>query len=356
MDEKTAGRNVKTSWIRIAVFFIFVICLGGVFCLAYRLAGNGKTAEEDIASRTGFALNTSITIRIYHPDENADEYLKQCFAICDKYEKICSRTNEDSELFLINKQAKEGKTEFTVSDELKNIISYGLDYGERSGGAFDITIEPVSAKWDFTADVHTVPDRSDIEDSLSYVSYRDAALKGNTLTFARAGMGLDLGGIAKGYIADKIKEYLLENKVESALIYLGGNVLCVGEKPDGSDFRIGIQMPFGEYQETIAAISCKDCSIVTSGIYERYFVEDDTIYHHILNPKTGYPYENDLLGVTILSKKSVDGDGLSTACFSLGVEEGKKLVESLEDTYAVFITKDKKLHYSEGFEDFILKD
>lgn len=342
--------------IRIAVFFMCVICLGAVLCLAYRLAGSDKATENDIASRTGFALNTSITIRIYHPDEHADEYLQQCFAICDRYEKICSRTSEESELFLINKQVKEGKLEFTISDELESIISYGLAYGEHSDGAFDITIEPVSANWDFTADVHTVPDKSVIEDALSYVSYRDVEVGNNTLKFAKAGMGLDLGGIAKGYIADKIKEYLLENKVDSALIYLGGNVLCVGEKPDGSDFRIGIQMPFGEYQETIAAISCKDCSIVTSGIYERYFVKEDKMYHHILDPETGYPYENDLLGVTILSKKSVDGDGLSTTCFSLGLEEGKKLVDSLEDTYAVFITKDEKLHYSEGFEDFMIKD
>lgn len=356
MDDRTVKGRVRGNGIRMAVFIACVALAGILICMVADHAGKRKDAKAEPASRTGFTLNTVVTITIEEPDRNAQEYLGQCFAICDRYGKICSRTDRESELYAINEQAKNGRTEFEISGELADIISYGLSYGELSDGGFDITIEPVSAQWDFTPDAHRVPEDGQIREALSYVSCRNVAVEGNILKFAGEGMGLDLGGIAKGYIADRIKEYLLKQGVESAVISLGGNILCVGEKPEGDAFRIGIQMPFGEYQETVAAVACKDRSIVTSGIYERYFVEEDVLYHHILNPKTGYPYENDLLGVTVLSEKSVDGDGLSTACFALGLKEGMKLIDSLEDTCAVFITADKKLHYSEGFEDYLIKD
>ena len=166
-------------------------------------------------------------------------------------------------------------------------------------------------------------------------------------------MGINLGAIAKGYIADKMKDYLLEEGVESAIIDLGGNVLCVGQRPDGSPFRIGVQMPFADRSETAAVMEISDKSVVSSGIYERYFEQDGVLYHHILNPSTGYPYENDLVSVTIISDESVDGDGLSTTCFALGLDKGMELINSLPDVQAVFITEDYQLHYSEDFENQI---
>lgn len=166
-------------------------------------------------------------------------------------------------------------------------------------------------------------------------------------------MGLDLGAIAKGYIADKIKEFLMEKGVKSAIINLGGNVLCIGGKPDKAPFNIGIQKPFADRKETIAVMELSDKSIVSSGIYERFFERDGNFYHHILNPKTGYPYDNSLVAVTIISDKSVDGDGLSTSCFALGLEEGMKLINSIENVHAVFITDDYKPHFSDGFEEAI---
>ena len=126
-----------------------------------------------------------------------------------------------------------------------------------------------------------------------------------------------------------------------------------GEKPSKEPFHIGVQKPFETHQETVHTLSIKDLSIVSSGIYERYFKVDGKLYHHILNPKTGYPYDTDLTSVTILSKKSVDGDGLSTTCFSLGLEKGMELIESLDDVYALFITEDGTLHYTKGFQQFI---
>lgn len=344
--------NITASGKRKAGISLVLVILLLIFVLLTR---HMLPEEAKEVSRTDFVLNTAVTITIYGEDSHAEAYLQECFAICREYEAICSRTKEDSELAIINRQLKEGVQQFTVSSELANIINAGLSYGKMTKGAFDITIEPVSSQWDFTGEKPVVPSQAAITAALPKVSVENVVLVGRTLVFKEAGMGLDLGGIAKGYIADRIKEYLIEKEVKSAVINLGGNVLCVGERPEGRDFRIGIQLPFGDYQETIAAVSCKDSSIVTSGIYERYFIQEETLYHHILNPKTGYPCENNLVGVTILSPSSVEGDGLSTSCFMLGLEEGMQLINSMEDVYAIFITEDKELHYSKGAEEFLLE-
>jgi thiamine biosynthesis lipoprotein len=163
-------------------------------------------------------------------------------------------------------------------------------------------------------------------------------------------MGIDLGAIAKGYIADKIKEYLISNDVNSALIYLGGNVLCIGEKDTGA-FKIGIEKPFDADGNPAAVVSVSDTSIVTSGTYERYFEKDGNFYHHILDKNTGYPIENDLTAVTIITPVSADADALSTTCFSLGLEKGMELLESLDYADGFFITKDEECHYTKGFEE-----
>ena len=160
---------------------------------------------------------------------------------------------------------------------------------------------------------------------------------------------LDLGAIAKGYIADKLKEYLVENGVEHALINLGGNILIIGDKPDGSKYNIGIQKPFDQTGQPITSVKVSDTSLVTTGIYERCFEKDDTLYHHILDPATGYPCQNNLYSVTIVTKSSVMADALSTTCFLLGLKDGMELINSLEGVEALFITDDYELHYSDNF-------
>jgi len=166
---------------------------------------------------------------------------------------------------------------------------------------------------------------------------------------------LELGAVAKGYIADRVKGFLLSKGVTSALINLGGNILLVGEKTDGSAFNVGIQKPFEDRDAVVVAISqLKDCSMVSSGIYERYFYDTEgNFYHHILDSKTGYPCNTGLLQVTIISSDSATGDALSTACFALGLEKGMDLIHSLDDVYAVFITADGTLHFSDGFLETI---
>lgn len=147
-----------------------------------------------------------------------------------------------------------------------------------------------------------------------------------------------------------------ENGVKSAVINLGGNILCVGGLPGGRPFKIGLQKPYATHTETVAALKITGMSVVSSGVYERHFIQDGINYHHILDPRTGYPYENGLVQVSIISPRSIDGDGLSTTCFALGLEKGRELIESMEGIYGVFITQDGGLHYTDGAEDFLYNE
>ena len=194
---------------------------------------------------------------------------------------------------------------------------------------------------------------------LPLTNYKDVVIDeaNKTVFLTRPGMMLDLGGIAKGYAADVISKMLTDEGVKSAIIDLGGNIFAHGEKVSGDAWKIGIQNPFSNRGEIVGAISVKNKSIVTSGIYERYIEVDGVKYHHILNPETGYPYENDIAGITIISDKSTTGDALSTSVFALGIEEGMKFVEELDDVDAIFVTKEKGIYVTSGIKDnFELRD
>lgn len=324
------------------------------------LSGCNRSQAQDITNSTDveyitksdFLLNTVVTINLY--DKREEDILDGCFDLIKKYELIYSRTNENSELYRLNHRAlpeKDGS--YMISEELSDIISYGLSYGRISGGLFDITIGSVSSLWDFKQATPELPNFSELLKALKSVNYKYLQLNNNLLTFTTEAVQLDLGAIAKGYIADRVKEYLLYRGVSSAMINLGGNVLCIGEKPNGTPFHVGIQKPFADQNETVAILDVRDMSVVSSGVYERYFEIDGVRYHHLLNPDTGYPVNNELASVTIISKQSMDGDGLSTSCFALGLDRGLELVESLPYTYAVFLTLDGKLYYSKGLKEAI---
>lgn len=346
---KRTNRISKLSWICI---IMFILCaLSGCSKSNASSDSQSNSQEKPYISRTAIKLNTVVTITIY--DKQEDEILDGAIKLCDYYESMFSRTKESSELYQLNhgllNSATNGTNTATVSTELASLIEQGIRYGDLSNGKFDITIAPLAELWNFTADNPKVPSKQSIESLLPYINYKDIKVNDQVVTLANEHVAIDLGAIAKGYIADRIKDYLVSQGVQSAMINLGGNVVCVGSKPDGSPFHIGIQKPFADRNETIAIVEIDDLSVVSSGIYERCFTVDNQFYHHILNPETGYPYDTDLIAVTIFSKKSVDGDGLSTSCFGLGLEKGLELINSLEDTYAVFITSDYELHYSDGF-------
>lgn len=312
------------------------------------LSGCASASSSEPITKSGFYFDTIITITLYGTTD--ESLLDDCFSIADTYEHLFSATLSDSEISQINQA---GGAPVTVSDETLSLLEKGLEYCERSNGGFDITIGKLSSLWDFSENGSALPDTNAIAAAISTIDYRNILISENEVSLKNPEASIDLGAIAKGYIADRMKEYLNEQGVTEGMINLGGNVLCIGPKQDGSNYRIGIQMPFEDQGAVAAVVEVKDQTVVSSGVYERYIIVDDKLYHHILNPATGYPYENGLLGVSIICQDSVDGDGLSTTCFSLGLEDGMKLIESLPDTEAVFITEDYEFHCSSGIGDTI---
>lgn len=322
----------------------FHICIAVYICFTFSLILilTGCSASQEPITRNGFYFDTVIRITIY--DAKKEASLATCFELAQKYENLLSPTVEGSDIWKINHSNGEP---VEVSDETVMLLETALYYCDTTDGLIDITIEPLNELWDF----HTkeqVPSKADISVALSHIDYNNILIDGNTVTMLDPKGSISLGFIAKGFIADKIKEYLISQDINNAIIDLGGNILAVGSKPDGSAYKFGIQKPFDEQGTPIAMLSVTDKSLVTSGVYERCFYQNDVLYHHILNPIDGYPVRNNLLSVTILSDSSVIGDALSTSCFVLGLEDGMKLVESLNGVEAVFITDDYVLHYSGG--------
>ena len=354
-------------------FFYLILCTALV-CPMLLLTGCQNAADTDTAagkepiSISSIKLNTAVQITIY--DSQDKSLLDDCLALCDKYELIFSRTDEESELYKLNHrisdsavsdQATAQPTPYQVNDtantwhiskDLAALLSKGLTITRESDGAFDIAIAPLTSLWDFTAENPKVPDDADIQKALPLCNSTGVTIDGQDITLPSDDIQFDVGAIAKGYIADRLKDFLVKKDVNSAIINLGGNVLCIGSKPDGTPFKVGIQKPFADRNETEAVMDITGKSVVSSGIYERCFKQDGKLYHHILNPKTGYPYDNGLISVTIISDQSVDGDALSTTCFALGLDEGLKFAEK-KGVQAVFITEDYELHYTDGFQDEI---
>ena len=356
-------------------FFYLILCTVLV-CPMLLFTGCGNITDADTSttgnqpiSISSIKLNTAVQITIYDSQDKA--LLDDCLALCDRYELIFSRTNENSELYKLNHRISDSavsnqttETQPTpyqingttntwhISEDLAALLSEGLSITKESDGAFDIAIAPLTSLWDFTAEDPKVPDDADIQNALPQCSSDGVTIDGQDITLPSDDIQFDVGAIAKGYIADRLKDFLVKKGVNSAIINLGGNVLCIGSKPDGTPFKVGIQKPFADRNETEAVMDITGKSVVSSGIYERCFKQDGKLYHHILNPKTGYPYDNGLISVTIISDQSVDGDALSTTCFALGLDKGLKFAEK-KGVQAVFITEDYELHYTDGFQDEI---
>ena len=306
-----------------------LLCL--ISTLVFLLTGClGISAEP--TSYTGTAFDSVIALKIY--DRVDEDVMNHCITMCSDFENKFSRTIETSEIARINSA---GGAPVTVSNDTLELIRQGIYYGDLSDGAFDITIGAVSRLWDFKDENPSVPMADAVTEALSHVNYKNIIISGNTVTLKDPKAAIDVGGIAKGYIADRLKDYLKNQGVKHALINLGGNVLAIGSKPDGTAYNIGIAKPCSENGEYITSLEIRDKSVVTSGTYQRYFEQGGNFYHHILDPGTGYPCENDLNSVTIITDSSLAADALSTACFVLGEEKGTELINRLENTEAIFV-------------------
>ena len=324
---------------------VLAVILGLV--LVFGMIVRDRNAEP--LTQTGFALDTSVTVTLY--DHQKQDILDHCFSMIRAYENEFSKTIEGSEVYKLNHR-ENGTGTFSISDDLADVLSEALHFSEISDGAYDVTIEPASTLWNFSGNPGKVPDKADIAAAAAKIDYRNLKLEGDQLTFLSPDTTIDLGSIAKGYIADRLKAYLESTGVRSAIINLGGNVLCVGEN-GRKPFVVGIQKPFADHSTVYATLNIDGQSVVSSGVYERHFVVDGVNYHHILDPKTGWPVENGLVQVTIVSDRSVDGDALSTTCFALGTEKGKALIESMDGVYGFFMDDQYQVTYTKGADALI---
>lgn len=280
------------------------------------------TATTDPAKQSsgvGFYFDTVVTVTLYGAD---DALLSDIWAACERYEKLLSKTVDGSDVSRIN-QAN-GQT-VTVDAETWQILQEAKLLNERSGGAFAITIAPLTAQWDFTGGTNRMPTEQERLAALPLVDDTQLMLgDGNTVTLP-AGHQIDLGGIAKGYIADQVAK-LVQGRCSGAMLNFGGNVYAVGVKPNGSAYRVGIQDPLDPTGgNPVGVVTVTDKSVVTSGIYERGFTVDGVRYHHILSPWTGLPADSDLASVTIVTESSMDADAWATACIVLGSEKALEL-------------------------------
>lgn len=324
---------------------IFAISLLFTSCQS----GTAKAAAEPL-SKTNYLLGTIIEVTIY--DKQDEKIIDEVFARIAEIEREMTINNADtSEIIALNNAS--GKNEVVLSPDTFYVVEKGKQYSEISNGIFDITVGPVVKSWNIGTEYAAIPDKNKLAEAVKLVDYTKLSLnkEKHSAYLEEQGMKVDLGAIAKGYAADEAARILKENGVEHAIINLGGNVITVGGNPKGTPWRIAIQDPFNPRGEFIGVVTVADKTVVTSGTYERYFEVDGKKYHHILDPFTGYPVENNLFSVSIITDKSVDGDGLSTTCLLYGLEEGMKLIEKLDNVEAVFITADKKVYASSGLKE-----
>lgn len=321
--------------LRFSLMLLFAFCICSMICIG---CSYSSTTPKSI---TGFYYDTVISVTVY--DSTPDQLLTQCMELAEHYEKLLSPNIEGSDIWNINHNQC---SYVTVSEDTLNLIHTALSYARLSDGLVDPTIGSLSQLWNFGSDNRAViPDHRSIENVLPHINYESVHIKDDQVMLSDPAALLELGFIAKGFIADKIKEFLLSKGVTSALINLGGNVLTLGSKPDGTPFSIGIQMPFEKSGVAALTLSLSDTSVVSSGTYERCFEQDGRLYHHILSTQTGYPVDNGLSQVTIISASSTTGDAFSTLCFILGYEKAVSLLESYPDVQAIFITEDGQISY-----------
>ncbi|AGB18370.1 FAD:protein FMN transferase [Thermoanaerobacterium thermosaccharolyticum] len=326
-----------------------IIAILMVVFISLSLTACGNNNQQ--YTRTDFMMDTVMQVTAY--GKNAKKAVDESMEKLKEIDNLMSSQKNGSDVEKINENA--GKKYVKVNPETFYVIKTALKYGKISGGNFDITIAPLANLWGIGTNHARVPSESQIKEVMKYINYRDVLLnaKDYEVKLKKQGMAIDLGGIAKGYAADEIENIMKKNGIKHALINLGGSsVYMYGSKPDGSNWNIGIQDPFGDKGKYFAIVSGKDMLIDTSGNYERYFIQNGKRYHHILNPFTGYPAESGVVSTTIVSTniKSIDADALSTITFILGVEKGMKLIESMPGVDAIFVTPDYKVYATSGLK------
>ena len=362
-----------------------ILILIAMIVVAGSLSGCGSTGTWSGYSKQSFYFDTICEITIFDLDpayfddltednfeDTSNALITDAFKLMSEYEKTLSRTVDGSDIDRINKASGEATA---VNEETLQVISKGIGFGDLSGGVFDITVGKASALWDFHESLEEggteVPSAEALKEASGHIDYKAISMDeaSGTVRLDDPEMMLDLGGIAKGYIADRVSEYLRGLGVTSGIVNLGGNIEVIGGKAgslgasleDQSDFSLGIRDPLDETGGLLGIYPGRDVTIVTSGTYERFIEVDGVKYHHILDPETGWPVDTDVLQVSVIAGAghSADCDGLSTVCLALGSDKGTELIKGLAESgefgplEAIFVTTDGEIIYTNEDTSFL---
>lgn len=284
-----------------------------------------------------------MTISVY--GENSEQAAQAVVDEINRLDRLLSVSSAEGDITAVNS----GGT--LLSQETAALVSRSIEISEQTDGAFDITVQPLMELWGFRRGELHVPSKDELSAALALCGSEKMILSENELILS-AGQKIDLGGIAKGYAADRVNAVLSENGITSAVANLGGSILCVGSSSDGKPWSVGIETPYGD-GSYLGVLSVSDCTVVTSGGYQRYYdSEDGTRYHHILDPKTGVPADSGIASVTIVSSDGTLADGLSTALFVMGMEKSAQLWQNNPDAFQFVIAdNDGRVYITEGIEN-----
>ncbi|MBY0756887.1 FAD:protein FMN transferase [Clostridium sardiniense] len=332
---------------KVITFFITTILI--ISLVGCTKEKSKDTKLKDPISRTELFMGTAIKITLY--DGGSEEILDKAFKRVIDLEDLVSINKSGTEIVELNKNS--GINPVKLSDDSFNIIEKGLEYSKASKGGYDITIGPLVKLWSIGLPEAKVPNENEIKEAIKHVDYSKLKINKDTneVFLSEKGMMIDLGSIAKGYAADEIVKLLKEEGVTEAIVDLGGNIYALGKKEGNKNWKIGIQDPNTERGNVVGMVETYNKSVVTTGVYERFIEKDGVKYHHILNPKIGYPYKTDIAGVSIIADKSMDADALSTLIFTKGLDEGIKFIETLDGVDAIFIMNDRKVYITEGVRE-----
>ncbi|MCR5829598.1 MAG: FAD:protein FMN transferase [Lachnospiraceae bacterium] len=329
--------------------------LGALFCtliLIVPLLSSCTSQERKSVSGTFFIFETIAQIRIYDTDD--ESLLDKCKEFLDRYEDVFSATRSTSELYKINSSRL---SDIEISEDIYVTVKKALEVCEMTQGRFDITIRPVSKLYNFTAEGFVPPDDEEIKNGLQSVSYRNISVGKESgryfLHKENADTELDLGAVSKGYISDRLKDYMRSIGIKNAMIDLCGNIMCLaddtGNDPDA--YKIGVFDPTDIEGKDPVIVNVSDSCVITSGTYQRNAEYNGKLYHHILDARNGLPAQGDLVSVCVVCKEGIMGDLLSTGLFLLG-EEGIE-AELPENTGVLYIYEDGTRKYAGNFKDLM---
>ena len=310
------------------------------------LAGCGQqsvSADAEPQSIDLFAMDTTMTLTAY--GDHAEDALAGAKSEIERLDALLSISSESGDIYALN---RDHKADFQ-KDSLA-LLNRALEVSASTDGIFDCTIEPVMEAWGFTTQNYRVPKENALNELLSHVDYRQVQVDGSTVSIPDD-VQIDLGGIAKGFTSDRMMQVFADSGVTSGIISLGGNVQALGCKPDGSRWRVAVQDPENS-EDNFAVVEIEDEAVITSGGYQRYFEQNGTTYHHIIDPRTGYPADSGVISSTIISHDGTLADGLSTSLFIMGVDDALDYWRAHSDEFdAILMDENGTVYVTDGIAD-----